>query len=314
MRLTATGTIASLILAQLAATPALAQDYRNLPPPGSSNAGEFAGTERCESWSGSERRCRVRTEGRVQLLQVESGRCREGRDWDYDRNGIRVRNGCAAVFGYGYAWNNQRPPNWNNDFAATIDCASYDRQQQRCYVNTQNRVQLLQDRSGRCEAGSSWGYTQDFIWVSRRCAAVFGYGYGYNQGGNNRPGHNGSSAGAVIGGVAVAAGLIALLAAAKSKNSQAKPGAGAAQVDADLSAFSTEARPAIRTCLDEAAKQIGSTGGTRLRLDGIDNLRRNGSGWAFSARATATYPDETHRTPFTCRATGSRVQDLTFSS
>lgn len=313
MRLTAAGTIASLIATQLLPAAVLAQDARNLPPPGWNTPGEFAGTERCAS-NGGERRCRVRTDGRVQLLQVERGRCRENRDWDFDRNVIRVRNNCAAVFGYGYA--NQGSPGWNDDFAARIDCATTSRAQQRCFVDTQNRVQLLADRSGRCQAGTSWGYTPDFIWVSQRCAGTFGYGYRAGQGAGNRPGqgNNGPSTGAIIGGVAVAAGLIALLASRKSKNAQPRSGAGAAQVQADLGGLSSEARPAVQACLDEAARQVGATGATRLRLDGIDNLRRAGSGWSFAGRATATYPDETQVTPFSCRATNQRVDELQFTS
>lgn len=316
MRLTAAGTIASLIVSPFAGpSAAFAQDARNLPPPGWNTPGEFAGTERCAAYGERERRCRVRTEGRVQLLQVEQGRCRENRDWSYDRNEIRVRNNCVAVFGYGYA--NQRPPSWNNDYAATIDCATYNRQQQRCYVNTQNRVQLLNDRSGRCVAGQTWGYTQSFIWVSRRCAATFGYGYGYNQGGggNYRPGNNdGPSAGAIIGGVAVAAGLIALLASRNSKNAKPKAGAGPAALQADLSGLPADARPAVQACLNEAARQVGSTGGTRLRLDRVQDLRWSDRGWTFNAQATSTYPDESHATPFTCRANGSRVEELNFTS
>lgn len=313
MRLTATGTIASLIVSQLAGAAALAQDARNLPPPGWNTPGEFAGTERCAAYGRGERSCRVRTEGRVQLLHVEQGRCREGRDWDYGRQEIRVRNNCVAVFGYGYA--NQRPPAWNNDFAGTIDCATYSKAQQRCFVNTQNRVQLLNDRSGRCVAGQNWGYTQEFIWVSRRCAATFGYGYGYNQGGGHRPGHHdGPSAGAVIGGVAVAAGLIALLASRKSKNAGAKSGAGAATVQADLSGLPSDARNSVRACLDEAARQVGATGATRLRLDRVRDLRWGNNSWSLSAETTASYPDETQSTPFTCRANGSRVEELNFTN
>lgn len=312
MRLTAAVTIASLVTTSFAGSAALAQDARNLPPPGWNTPGEFAGTERCAAYGDRERRCRVRTEGRVQLLQVEQGRCREGRDWNFDRNEIRVRNNCVAVFGYGYA--NQRPPSWNNDFAGTIDCATYSREQQRCYVNTDNRVQLLNDRSGRCVAGQSWGYTQGFIWVSRRCAGTFGYGY-RSGGGNYRPGNNdGPSTGAIIGGVAVAAGLIALLASRKSKNAQTKAGAGPAAIQADLSGLPSDARPAVQACLNEAARQIGSTGGTRLRLDRVNDLRWASGNWSFTAQATATYPDESHPTPFTCRANGNRVEELNFTS
>lgn len=313
--------IAALLVVALVTAPAglSAQDARSLPPPGWGGDGDaFAGTLSCRSQGGRERICDARTNGRVQLLQVERGRCREGADWDFNRTRIRVRNGCAARFGYGYA-GGARPPAWNNDFAGTIACATYDRRQQRCFVRTDDRVQLLQDRSGRCVAGSTWGYTRDFVWVSNRCAGEFGYGFRGGVGRPDRP-NDGPSTGAIIGGVAVAAGLLALLASSRKKKSggadAALPGfppGPPAAIQADPALFPAAARAAGQACLFEAARQIGETGGTRLRLDRVGDVRRTGNGWHLRAEAQASYPDGEHATPFTCRATAEQVLDLSFT-
>jgi len=46
--------------------------------------------------------CRVDTRGGVRLVrQISDSDCRQGRSWDYDRNGIWVDNGCEARFQVG---------------------------------------------------------------------------------------------------------------------------------------------------------------------------------------------------------------------
>jgi len=324
MRPITSATIAAFLFSSVPIEARAAQDSRNLPPPGwGGGGGGFAGTLRCDSNGGRERVCRVRTDGRVQLLQVERGRCREGRDWEHGANSIRVRNGCAATFGYGYAAGG-RPPAWNaNDFAGTLTCTAPGRREQRCYVQTDNRVQVLDDRSRNCIAGRTWGYTQSFIWTRDGCTALFGYGYGRNGSGwrPDRPDNDGPSAGAIIGGVAVAAGLVALLASSRKKKSGAGdaaalpsfPAGPPAAVNADIGLFPAAARTAGQTCLDEAARQIGLTGGTRLRLERVRDVRAAGGDWSFRADAESSYPDGSHATPFTCRANAERVRELTFT-
>ncbi len=323
MRALNLATMSAIVLSQLAATPLMAQDNRNLPPPGyPGDSQEFEGTLRCASYNNRPQSCSVNTENRVVLLQRESGNCRQNYDWGYDRNRIWVNNRCVAVFGYGYAPQRPQPPsgNWGDrNFAGTLQCVAQGRQQQRCYVNTQNRVELLREDSGRCTAGQSWGYTNDFIWVSNRCSAVFGYGNAYRP--QPQPG-KGPSAGAIIGGVIVAGGLLALLASSKKKSGAPEtsqpakpefPPQPPAAISADLTKVQADARPTVQNCLFEAARQIGATGGSRLKFERATQLDRGNGGWRLTAAASATYPDGDRSTPFFCRATPTQVIELSFT-
>jgi hypothetical protein len=54
---------------------------------------------RCESSNYQYNMCRVDTHGFVRLQrQISRTDCRQGRNWDYDRRGIWVDDGCAAEF------------------------------------------------------------------------------------------------------------------------------------------------------------------------------------------------------------------------
>ena len=324
--------LGALVVAQLMITPVAAQvaaDGRNLPPPSYGNTGGdvFAATLRCASYNFDLRSCRADTQNRVVLLEREAGRCNEGRDWGYDANRIWVDNQCIATFGYGYAPINRPQPtagNWDSrNFAGTLQCESRGRQQERCYVATDNRVELLEQRGrGQCIAGTTWGYTRDFIWVDERCSAFFGYG---NRVVSRPPAPgSGANAGAVIGGVAVAAGLIALLSSggkgATEQSAPVTPGGGTrfpprgpAAVSADLARLPSTARPAVQNCLFEAARQVGATGGSALRFINAVSLTPTGDRWRLSAAASATYPDGERPTPFSCTADSNEIVSLAFA-
>ena len=216
-------------------------------------------------------------------------------------------------------------PGYGQGYAGQISCESRNNRTRQCSVNTQNRVVLLRANGGVCNQGRGWGYDRRSIWV-RNCRATFAYGYGNNWGGGGgwrpeRPDRDkGPSTGLIIGGVAVAAGLIALLA---SKNKKADAAAEAptsyppgppAALSADLNLVRAEARPSLQTCLFEASRQIGVTGGTRLRLDRITSIEPGNGGWRFAADLTASYPDGERTTPFYCRATPTKVVQLDFTS
>jgi hypothetical protein len=212
---------------------------------------------------------------------------------------------------------------------------------QRCSARTQNRVELVRKIDGKCSQGKTWGYSQSLIWVSNGCKAEFAYGRwaGGGSGGTYPPypepeKDKGPSTGAIIAGVAVAGGLIALLASNANKKKKEKeaseaaapapapepetpatfpPGPPAA-LSADLSALPSASRPSVQTCLYEAAKQIGATGGTRLSYDKLTSLEPGNGGWRFGASLTATYPDGDRTLPLYCRATPTKVIQLDFSS
>jgi hypothetical protein len=235
-----------------------------------------------------------------------------------------------------------RPPR-GDGFAGRVTCESRNNRTQRCNARTQNRVELL-TRSAACTR-RNWGYDQRHIWVSRNCRGTFAYGYGRNNW--DRPGSGGPSAGAIIGGVTVAAGLAALLA---NRNNARPPSAVGnyppppppprepearplpepepepeppapagpfppgppAKVVADLSVLPADSRPSMNTCLQEAARQIGVTGGTQVRFDRLTWIEPGNGGWRFRAQLIATYPDAERILPLFCRATPTRVVELDF--
>lgn len=285
---------------------------------GSGGSGQgFAGELICRSRDGREESCAINgnSGGRVEMIQqISNTACIEGRTWRADRNRITVRAGCQARFGYGYG---NSGGNWgggggwggsNQGFAGQLECRSDNNRYRRCGANTENRVELLrQFSSSQCVRGRSWGFDRSSIWVDDGCQARFGFGYG-NVSGDTSGGGGGSDAGAVIGGVALAAGLVALLAAAGKSGSNSRSAASStATLTADLNQFPSDARASAQACLNEAARQVGATGGTAVRLDRVDGASRSGEGWMILARLTATYQNQAQAMAMDCRATGDKV-------
>lgn len=217
----------------------------------------------------------------------------------------------------------------NRGYAGRIACESRGNRTVRCNARTENRVVLLSRNGGSaCTQGRSWGFDRRSIWVSRNCRATFGYGYGNDWGQTRPPEHDrdkGPSTGLIIGGVVVGAGLLALLASRNKDRSSANqttapetppsyPAGPPAQISADLSSIQAAARPSMQACLFEASRQIGATGGTRLRFDGLKTIEQGNGGWRFGADLVATYPDGDRQVPIYCRATPSQVIQLDFTS
>lgn len=223
---------------------------------------------------------------------------------------------------------NYRPPR-PGEYARVIRCESSGNRMRRCNARTDNRVVLLRRLGGTCRYNSSWGYDRSTIWVNRGCRAEFGYGYG-NSHGNPRPDDDrGPSAGAIIAGVAVAGGLLALLASSGKKKSetaesapstpqpdtpQTFPPGPPAALSANLASLPEASRASVETCLFETARQVGATGGTRLRYDRQTSLAQGNGGWRFGAALTATYPDGDRPLEIYCRATPTQVIELNFTN
>lgn len=313
-------TAASFVTSQMA-VPAFAQATTYPYPPPTNQSGYdsgYAGTIRCESYGDREQRCRVRTDNRVDLTRVIGGRCSKGRDWGFDDTQIWVSRGCRAEFGYGYSYGGGGGYP-GNDFAGTMNCESWQYKYQQCNVRTNDRVQLTRKIAGKCNAGRQWGYTGDYIWVDKGCRAEFGYGYR-----NSRPEKDkdkGPSTGLIIGGIVVAGGLLALLASKKKKkpdgtvdeSTATQPARGPATLSANLSALPSASRPSVQNCMNDAARQIGATGGTRLSYDRLVSLDQGNGGWRIRAAMTATYPDGAKSVEMYCRATPSEIIQLDFT-
>lgn len=311
-------TAASLIASQMT-VPAFAQatTYPYPPPPTQPGYDRgYAGTIRCESNGNRQQRCKVRTDNRVDLTRVIGGRCSKGRDWGFDANQIWVSGGCRAEFRYGYAGGGGGYP--SNDFAGTLNCESWQYRYEQCNVRTDNRVELTRKIAGKCNAGRQWGYTNDYIWVDKGCRAQFGYGYR-----NTRPPEKdkGPSTGLIIGGIVVAGGLLALLASQKKKKADGTadesatthPPQGPAMLSANLSSLPSASRPSVQNCMNDAARQIGITGGTRLSYDRLIHLEQGNGGWRIRAAMTATYPEGARTMEIYCRATPTQIVQLDFS-
>ena len=223
-----------------------------------------------------------------------------------------------------------QPPVYpGNGQGQTLRCESRRNRLQRCSANTENRVQLTRRLGGTCSQGRSWGYDRRSIWVDRGCRAEFAYGRRAGGGGHYpQPDRDkGPSTGAIIAGVAVAGGLIALLASSANRKKNESEAAAAtpepetpatfpagppAALVADLSPLPSAARPSVQTCLNQAAREVGATGGTRLSYDRLVSLEMGNGGWRFGASLTATYPDGDRVLPLFCRATPTKVIQLDF--
>jgi hypothetical protein len=311
-------TAASFVASQLA-VPAFAQTTYPYPPP-TGTAGYdqgWAGTIRCESYGNRQQRCNVRTDNRVELVRVIGGRCSKGRDWGFDADGVWVSGGCRAEFRYGYAGGTYP----GNDFAGTLRCESRSNRYEQCAVQTNGRVELVRKLGGKCNAGRQWGYGADYIWVTSGCRAEFGYGYANLTPlpGPEPEKKKGPSTGLIIGGIVVAGGLIALLASQKKKkadgtdDTSAAAPQGPATLSANLNSLPAASRPSVLNCMNDAARQIGATGGTKLSYDKLVSLEQGNGGWRIRAAMTATYPDGAKPVEMYCRATPSEIIQLDFN-
>lgn len=201
-------------------------------------------------------------------------------------------------------------PGGGMNFAGTIRCESFGYRFRSCYVPTRGRVVLERRHNGRCRYGNGWGYDRTRIWVDNNCRATFAYGIG----GYIPRYRSDSDAALIIGGVVIAAGLVAILSNSGDggKNEGSYPPAQTAIVVADLGDVDAKARPGMRVCLDRAASNVGATGGSKVQLTGvtIDNL--GGGSYRYDTDLRATYPGKARALSYSCTAKGDQVEDFDF--
>lgn len=292
------------------------------PQPGYGQNQGYAAVINCESRRGDYRRCAApNNRGRVEQLSQRGNECRFGETWGFDANTIWVTGGCNGRFGYGYTQtaypptypgypNQTYPPQQTGGFAGRLECESRNFRFQRCSAPTQNRVVLLRQTGGQCVQGQTWGFDMGSIWTTAGCRAEFGFGYGREM----AQGGGGPSAGAVIGGVAIAAGLAALLSRSGRKPEAQRTDAAVqpARLVADTSRLPRDQRAAADLCLAEAARQVGATGGRELTVVRLADVLPRGQGYSVAAFATATYPDAQKPLSMDCRTEGGRIAQLDF--
>ncbi len=146
--------------------------------------------------------------------------------------------------------------------------------------------------------------------------------------------NDGPSVGDVLFGVAVTTSLLALLSAAtrppppqiivvqgappppplplEPYRPPANISGAPATINVDINSMSADARPTASTCLTEAARQIGATGGSEISIDSIVEVEKGNGGYRFRLTLLGVYPDETRAIPMYCRATPDKIIELTF--
>lgn len=158
----------------------------------------------CESDKDRYEFCRVNTRGGVRLeRQLSETRCRKGRNWGYDRDGIWVDDGCRAVFRVdsrdddddnggsntgaiiggviaagaiaAIIASNSNNDNNGGSSDPTITCKSRNNDYFRCGADLRDKQVALKRQlsSAGCWQGDSWGYDDKGIWVDDGCEAEF---------------------------------------------------------------------------------------------------------------------------------------------
>lgn len=236
--------------------------------------------------------------------------------------------GWGGSGGWGGNWQN-----WGGDYRR-LTCESRNGRYQRCPADTQGRAGVIRTLSStRCTQGYSWGYNRSHIWVSNGCRAEFAYGYGGSGGWDDDRRDRDRTARQVIGGVAVAGSLIALIAAANSAKAPPpgtaapptpvpeapaglpyQPHSGPARISADYGALPSAAQAPARTCMAEAAQQIGATGGSTLTWVRTLQSEPGNGGYRFNVALRADYPDGARDLAMYCRATPEKVVQLDFAA
>ena len=166
-------------VAALGAGVASAQFYPSNPGYG---YGDGYGQQvvRCESINSRSQRCRIDGSGEVRIArQLSRQQCIRGRNWDYNRNEIRVTDGCRADFAvmrddrYGY---NDRDRDRRNGRGygrdQVVRCES--RSQRRTYCGDgYGQYTMVGYRNANCVQGRTFGQDQRGLWVSGYCSAQF---------------------------------------------------------------------------------------------------------------------------------------------
>jgi hypothetical protein len=140
--------------------------------------------------------------------------------------------------------------------------------------------------------------------------------------------NDGPSVGEVLFGVAVTTSLLALLIDASQPDivyvqGQTPPplppyvppsniSGAPASINVDLGSMTSSARSSASVCLTEAARQIGATGGSEIRIDRIDDVEQGNGGYRFRLALQADYSTGTRLIPMYCRATPDKIIELRF--
>jgi len=147
---------------------------------------------RCESENNRDRYCAASIAGNVSVTrQLSDTACIQGRTWSWDRNGIRVWNGCRAEFSYqrrsgsGAGWGSGGSGGgWDNPYSR-LTCRSSGNREEYCSASISGDVRVVRQLGGTaCVQGRTWNWSHDGIRVWSGCRAEFEYRRGDSWGGS----------------------------------------------------------------------------------------------------------------------------------
>lgn len=134
----------------------------------------------CESQNDRERRCRANIQGDVRVVrQLSDTRCREGRNWEWNRDGIRVWDGCRAEFQYrarsGWGTGGGRGTGGTGNFGwERVTCQSRNNREDFCPANIGGGVRVARQLSDvECREGRNWSWNRQGVRVWGGCRADF---------------------------------------------------------------------------------------------------------------------------------------------
>ena len=114
----------------------------------------------------------MNTNGGVRISrQISNTPCQRGRNWNFDRGGVWVKDGCRAEFvtgGGGGGWGGG-----GGNTSGSIECSSRNYQPARCGATINRGVTIERVLGGECIEGRTWGWDNRGIWVNNGCRARF---------------------------------------------------------------------------------------------------------------------------------------------
>lgn len=143
---------------------------------GGSGGGWGGGANRdrvtCQSVKDREDFCPAAIGGHVVVArQLSDTPCIEGRTWSWNRDGVRVRDGCRAEFEYTRRGGELNPgaSNWQK-----VTCQSVKDREQFCPAPIEGGVRVTRQLSDTpCVQGRTWNWTRDGVRVWEGCRAEF---------------------------------------------------------------------------------------------------------------------------------------------
>jgi hypothetical protein len=105
------------------------------------------------------------------VRKLSQAPCTQGSTWGFGDNVVWVDRGCRAEFEIGSAPESGAAATTTE----TVTCGATTGLQSTCRTGGYaTAVRMVRDLSGgRCREGSTWGFTDSFIWANRGCRAQF---------------------------------------------------------------------------------------------------------------------------------------------